>query len=148
MTEGAIALTAATAKTVLNLIAAANRTLWVVEFELSFDGVTAAAAPVLVEVMRSTQATAGTFTAGTVRQERGQAAYVAGSSVGKNYTVEPTVLTPIREFWADPYKGRETWQFPLGREPESLAAATGQGIAFRLTAPAAVNVRAGAAFEE
>ena len=53
------ALTAG-AKTVILAISAANSGLLVVEFGISFDGVTASAVPALVELVSSTQAGAGT----------------------------------------------------------------------------------------
>ncbi len=142
-TEGEVALAAATAKTVLNVIAPAGKEITLVAFKVDFDGVTAGAEPVLVELMRSTQATAGTSTAATPRRKRGPAGTV-GASAAKNYTTEPTVLTLIEDYAVDPYKGLFAIQLPLGREADAL----GEGLLLRLTAPAAVNARAWAEFEE
>jgi hypothetical protein len=148
-TEGAVALAAAgTAKTVLNVIGAAGKVLVVTEFGISLDGVTAAEKPILVELCRSTQASAGTSTAVTFRQVRGNPSFTISATAAKNYTAEPTVLTPVREYLIDPYKGSLVFPFPLGREIESLIAG---GIAIRCTIPtggAAVNIRAYMEIEE
>src|SRR5258706_14387527 len=55
----ATALVAATAKTLVNLISGANRIPLVTQMGISFDGVTASAIPVLVEMCYSTQGAAG-----------------------------------------------------------------------------------------
>lgn len=143
-TEGAIALAAAgTAKTVLNAVASAGMLLMATEVRVSFDGVTASEKPILVELCRSTQAGNGTgSSAVTARQVRGNPGATAGMSGYKNYSTEPTVLTPVREWLVDPYKGAEWVQLPLGREVESLIAG---GLCLRMTIPsggAAVNARA------
>jgi len=142
----AIALAAATAKTIVNVIPSAGRTATVTELSVSFDGVTASAVPVLVELCQSTQATAGTSTAGTLTQVRGRATTV-GATAGVNYTVEPTVLTATRQWLVTPNGGLWTIQFPLGREPEADAT-TVKGLALRVTAPAIVNVRGYVEFEQ
>jgi hypothetical protein len=142
----ATALTAATAKTIINIIPSTGRTATIVEFGVSFDGVTASAVPVLVELCSSTQATSGTSTAGTLTQLRGRTTTV-GATAGINYSAEPTVLTAIKQWLVTPYGGNLVIQFPLGREPEADAT-TNKGIAIRVTAPAAVNVRAYAEFEQ
>ncbi len=141
----AVPLVAATAKTVLNVISGADSPAFVVEFGISLDGVTASALPVLVEMCFSTQATAGTVRTSPVGvQIRGYPAYTSASAFGEGYTAEPTVLTIVKQWLVDPNKGLFVVQFPLGREPQGVitAATSGKGIAFRCTAPAAVNARA------
>ena len=142
----ATALTAATAKTIVNVIPSANRIATIVEFGVSFDGVTASAVPVLVELVSSSQGTSGTSTAGTINQIRGRLNTV-GATAGVNYTAEPTTLTVIKQWLVTPYGGNLVIQFPLGREPEADAT-TNKGIAIRLTAPAAVNARGYIEFEQ
>lgn len=139
----AVALVAATAKTVLNVIAPAQFGIDLKKFRVAFDGVTASAVPVLIELMLSTQATAGTSTAGTVNQVYGRT-ITAGFTSAYNYTAEPTVLSLIDSFLLDPNKGLVLYDFPLGDTPDS---AVSNGIALRCTAPAAVNVRATMWFE-
>lgn len=142
----AIALTAATAKTVWNVINAANSLIKIVEFSVSFDGVTSSGVPALVELCSSTQATAGTpGSSPTPTQIRGPLRTVQATA-GVNYSAEPTVLTPLKEWLIPVFNGSWTMQFPLGREPEQIT--TADALLLRITAPAAVNCRGYLEFEE
>ncbi len=144
-TEGAEALAAATAETVLNWVNAANGKIMLVEFEVSFDGITAAAIPVLVELCTSTQATAGTSSAATIKQIRGATRTVQATG-RHSYTAEPTVLTVLKHWFIRADGGVVIKQWPLGREIEQ--AVTADGLLLRCTAPAAVNVLASMEVEE
>jgi len=132
-----VALTAATAKTVLNIIGAASKTFVVVEFSLSFDGVTANAEPVLVELCYSDQGTAGTSTAFTPLQIRG-ATRSCDETAAVNYTAQNATLTVWKTWLVHPQTGI-TLQHPLGREPQQTVSS--DAICLRCTAPATVNVR-------
>ena len=144
--ENVSATAVTTAKTALLLTASANRILTVVEFGVSFDGVTASAVPVLVETVSGTAATAGTSTAATAVQIRGRPIAV-GATAGVNYTAEPTVLTRQKSWLVTPNGGVLVVQFPLGREPE-CEATTLKTWGIRITAPATVNYRCYAEFEQ
>jgi len=140
-TEGAVALSAATAKTIIGAKAHANSGLQLKSFEVAFDGVTASAVPVLIEVVYSTWATnsPGTnSTSTTPRQSYGRA-LTAGFTSGKTWSAEPTALTMLKEFLLTPNAGVVFYQWPLGMEPDCALA---EGFAIRCNAPAAVNVRA------
>jgi hypothetical protein len=141
-----VALTAATAKSILAAVAAANAPLRLTELSVSFDGVSGAAEPVTVELCASTQATAGTNTSFTPVQTRGRTRTVQAAGA-VNYTAEPTTLTVIKTWLVHPQTGM-VLQFPLGREPESSIAADAEALIVRCTAPAAVNVRGYIEFEE
>lgn len=143
-TNGDVALVAATAKTVINVINATNELLRIIEFGVGFDGVTAANEPVTVELCRSTQATAGTGTSHTIVQSGGPVRTVRATAL-RNYSAEPTVLTVVKRWLLHPQTG-QTIAFPLGREIEQVVSAN--ALALRLTAPAAVNVQAYVEFEE
>lgn len=143
-TNGDIALTAATAKTIMSGITAANSLLRLTEFGVSFDGVSATAEPVTVELCSSTQATAGTSTSHTIAQCRGPTRTVQATGA-RNYTAEPTVLTVLKRWLAHPQTGLVI-QFPLGREPEQVTG--GRALCLRCTAPANVNVQGYMEFEE
>lgn len=143
-TNGDVALTAATAKTILNVINAANGLIRITEMAVSFDGVSSTAEPVTVELCSSTQATAGTSTAHTIVQTRGPTRTVQATAA-RNYTAEPTALTVIKRWLVHPQTGLFV-QFPLGREPEQVT--TADGLCIRCTAPATVNVQAYIEFEE
>lgn len=132
------------AKTALMAIAAANSGLIVVEFGISFDGVTASAVPALVELVSSTQATAGTPTGTpTVTQIRGRVTGGEAPAASGRYSAEPTVLVRHKAWYVSPNGGVLVVQFPLGREPEiddSGGAIKAYGI--RVNVSANVNVMA------
>lgn len=132
-----IALAAATAKTILSFVGVANETFQVAEISIGFDGTSGSAEPGVVEVCRSTEATAGTSTSQNATQLRGPTRTVRGQGK-KNFTAEPTVLTPVKVYQVHP-QGTVVIQYPLGREPDQQGAAA---IAVRCTFPAAVNVNA------
>lgn len=144
----ATALSAATAKTLLNLIGGANDAGLITQVSCGFDGVTASAVPVLVDACFSTQGTAGTpGSSPTPTLLRGKGA--AGSTAGVDYSAEPTTLTPYDHFLLTPNGGLLVIQFPLGQEVQAdLSGGTNKGHAFRFNAPAAVNARAALRFEE
>jgi hypothetical protein len=142
VTEGAVALSAATPKTIIGAKAHANSGLQLAHVEVGFDGVTATAVPVLIELVYSTWATnaPGTnSTSTTARQEYGRA-LTAGWTGAKNWTTEPTALTVLEERLISPYGGGLViYDYPLGTLPDSALA---EGFGVRCTAPATVNVRA------
>lgn len=147
-TGAAVALSAATAKTVLCVIAPAQFGIDLKKVKVGFDGVTASAVPVLCELMTSTLATNSTpgtnNTTGTVNQIYGRS-ITAGFTSAYNYTAEPTVLSLIDSApLLDPNKGLVMYDMGFGTTPDS---AVSQGICIRCTAPAAVNVRAVMVFE-
>lgn len=143
------ALVAATAKTALNVIAGANDGPVITELSVTFDGVSASAVPVLVELCSSTQGAAGTSTAFTPLQIRGGDVRTASCTAGVNYTAEPTTLVVLKHWYVPPTSGLII-QHPLGREVEGLvtAATARKGLVLRLTAPAAVNYKVFVEYEE
>jgi hypothetical protein len=145
-TGAAVALSAATAKTVLAVIAPAQFGVDLVGYEVAFDGVTASAVPVLVEICSSTFATNSTpgtaNTTGTVNQTAGRT-ITPGFTGFYASTSEPTVLTPIDSFTMTPNGGTVIRDYN-GNTPDSAVSA---GFVIRCTAPAAVNVRATMFFE-
>lgn len=137
---GAIGLTAATAKTVAGIKAATNDIITLVKVEVSFDGVTASAVPVLIEVGTSTFATNAPGTASTSvtpASTRGRQA-TAMATAAKTWTTEPTVMVVLEEFLLTPNGGTYIADGVPAREIESPISG---GLVVRLTAPAAVNVR-------
>lgn len=139
---GAAVATGTVLKTILSVIAPAQFGVDLKKIRLGFDGVTASAVPILVELWLFT--TDGTGTAGTVNQVYGRT-ITAGFTTKYNYTVEPTGLTLIDQIpLVDPNKGLVIYDFPLGDSPDT---GVSQGFALRMTAPAAVNTRAVMWFE-
>lgn len=140
-TEGTVALAAATAKSILSVIAPAQFGIDLRSIEVGFDGVTAANAPVLVEIVGFT--TDGTGTGGTVNQVYGRA-ITAGFTTKHNYTVEPTTAVIFDEYSLSPNGGLIIRDWPLN---ESFDQDVSKLIVIRLTAPAIVNARATMKFE-
>lgn len=140
-TEGAVALAAATAKTIIGAKAHANSGLQLVGFRIGFDGVTASAVPVLVELGYCTWGanSPGTNSTSTTPRQRAGRSLTAGFTAGKTWTTEPTTITVLDEWLLTPNGGLVILDYPLGTEPDSALA---EGFVIRCTAPAIVNVRA------
>lgn len=141
---GDIALTAATAKSVLSVINATNGIIKVVELAACFDGTSPTAEPVTVELCSSTEATAGTATSHTIAQVSGTPRAVQATAK-RGFTAEPTVLTVLKRWLVHPQSSL-VLQFPLGREP--IQASSADALVLRCTAPAAVNFQGYLEFTE
>ena len=142
-----VALVAATAKSVLTVIAPASFGIDLTKYRLGFDGVTASAVPVLVEWCDNTLAsnsTPGTNnTTGTVTQVYGRS-ITAGFTGFYASTTEPTVLTRYDSYTLTPNGGLVIYDWPLGTSHDTPVSA---GISLRLTAPAVVNANGAVWFE-
>lgn len=146
VTGGAIALVAATAKSIIGVKSHANSGTDLQTIEVGFDGVTPSAVPVLVELCYCTfgaNSPGTNSTSVTPAQEYGRVLTV-GATAGKNWTTEPTTITVLRERLLTPNGGLIIWQYALGTTPDT---ALGEGFVIRCTAPAAVNVRGDLAWE-
>lgn len=140
-TEGAVALSAATAASIIGVKSTSDFGLDLKKYRIGFDGVTASAVPVLVEVCYCTfgASSPGTnSTSTTPRQQYGRV-IAAGFTSGKTWTTEPTTITVIESNLLTPNGGALWYDWPLGDTPDS---AVSEGFVLRCTAPAAVNVRA------
>ena len=141
VTGGAVALTAATAKSVIGVKSHANFGIDLKKLTLSFADTDASEVPVLIEICQSTFATNGpgtNSTSVTPLQTYGRSITV-GATAAKTWTTEPTVLTVIREFLLTPAGGVVMYDWPLGDSPDS---AVSEGFVVRCTAPSATDVRA------
>jgi len=147
-TEGAVALSTTT-KSILGVksgATTANFGVDLIGIRVAFDGTTAGATPVRVELCAASFATnpPGTSsTSVTVRQRYGRLAGT-GFTAARNWTSEPTVLTVLDEWLLTPNGGLVIYDWPLGTSPDSPL---GEGFVIRCTADAAVNVRATMYFE-
>lgn len=141
ITNGSQALTAATAKTVIEASTTANVPCEWIALDITFDGVTASAVPVRVDIC--TYAATGTGTAYTPKR-LGQAVGTAQTTSKINDTVEPTTPVILMSWFIPPTSG-QLYQWPLGRELFHNVS-TVQGI--RLTAPAGVNTIVNLTIEE
>lgn len=139
-TEGEISLTAATAKTVLQLVAPSAQDIALIEGSISFDGISATDAAVQVDLL--IQTTAGTSSAGTpVKNNRQHGAIQTASRI--TITAEPTASDVLRRWDVHPQSGRD---FPLNLS--NIVVAAGERIGLRCTAPANVNCLAWISWEE
>jgi len=141
-----VALSAATAKSVIGVSSPSTFGVDLKKLRIGFDGVTASAVPVLVELCVATFATNGpgtNSTSITPVQAYGRS-IVAGFTAARNWTAEPTVLTPVDNWTLTPNGGLVILDFPLGDTPDS---AVSNGFVIRCTAPAVVNVQAALWFE-
>jgi hypothetical protein len=145
-TEGAVALTGGAAKTILGVRGNAAFGVDWLGYEIGFDGVTASAVPVLVELCYVTFATnpPGTNSTGTTIDTMYGRVVASGFTGGRNWTAEPTVVTAFHEFLLTPNGGLIIKDFPRDRTPDS---AFSEGFGIRCNAPANVNVRATMFFE-
>lgn len=138
----AAALSAATAKTVIGVQGASDFGIDLRKIRFGFDGVTNTNAAVAVELCTATFATnpPGTSsTAITPLRVSGGGLAATGFLAASNWTTEPTVLAVIDAFLVTPFGGTFTLDYVPGIDgPDSPLA---QGLAIRLTAPNAVNVR-------
>lgn len=140
-TGGAVALSAATAKTVLGAKAHANSGIYLKKWRISFDGVTASAVPVLVEVCYCTFGAnpPGTNSTSVTPVISSGRSTTVGWTAAKTWTTEPTTITVLEETLLTPNGGVILYDYPLQDEPDT---ALGEGLALRITAPAIVNCRA------
>lgn len=142
VTGADVALVAATPKSVLGVQSGSAFGLDLKKIRVGFDGVSASAEPVLVELCYATFATNGpgtNSTSVTPVQVYGRA-ITHGVTAARNWTSEPTVLTVLDEWLLTPNGGLAVYDIPLGDTPDS---APSEGFVVRCTAPASVNVRAG-----
>lgn len=137
-----VALTAATSRTALQLVAAANHAVRVLGFSATFDGVSPTGEPVLVELVRQT--TAGTMSSLTpVKKDPGRDETLQ-TTAQHTATAEPTTTDVLDRKEVHPQSGYEKL-FPLGQE---IIVPGGGRVGLRFTAPDAVNVVAQLDFEE
>lgn len=140
--SGETACVAATAKTVLQLVAPSNHRLRVKEFSLTSKGTNNTAAPVLVELVR--QSDAGTSSAATPVALDESTDETLQATARKTVTAEPTGTVVVKSFEVHPQAGF-VWQSPFGGE---IPIKGGTRLGIRVTAPADVTVNAEFVAEE
>jgi len=131
----AVALVAATAKTVAMVTAAANQCVRVKEIRVTFDGATSTATPVKIETGRPSSA--GTFTAATLRKKDTARAETIQTTGGINASAEPTWTTVIDDTAYIPAYGGVYHYIAPFDNPIIVAGGARYGV--RCTAPANVN---------
>ncbi len=141
----AVALVAATAQTLILLQEASDYFIeQLVEFGISFDGVTAGAVPVQVDVTRVQSTGTSGVNAAVARTDSG-ISNASRSTAATGFTVEPSSPVVFKSMYVDPNKGLFIYQFPPGTR------SVGGGStwpAIRATAPANVNCDAWLTWQE
>lgn len=136
-----IALTAATAKTVIQVVAAANHKVKLLRWGVFFDGTSATAEPVQVRLLR--QSTAGTMSSLTPTKQTTDSETVQ-TTAQHTATAEPTAGDVLDICEVHPQSGYE-----VVLTPDNYIWVAGSGrVGIECTAPAGVNVRAKIVFEE
>lgn len=136
-----VALTAATAKTVVGVKCATNVCLRALEIGFGFDGATSTNAAVVCEIGTCTWATNSPGTNSTsvtpAKQDTGRAETIQATA-GKTWTTEPTTITVLQVIDLPQYNGFMV--LPLAQWYSTLILAGGNGLVLRLTSPNNVNV--------
>jgi hypothetical protein len=143
-----VALTAATAKSVVGSKAATNVCVKVTECAISFDGATSTNAPAVCEFMQSTFGANPPGTASTAvtppKRDTGRAETIQ-STHAKTWTTEPTTLTLQRAIDLGQYNGVLVYMHPFAAPFIIIG---GQGCVLRITSPNNVNYSGGLGEEE
>jgi len=136
------ALAAATIETLIQLIAAANHRVKILEWGIFFNGTSNTAEPVDVQLQRQTDAgTGSSLTPVKLDDSIGETLLTTGQ---QDFNAEPTSTDEVDVALVHP----QSWyvkQFPYGREPKIGG---GDRLGLRATAPAIVSCRAYIVFEE
>lgn len=136
------ALAAATAETVLQVVAPAGRPVSVIRWAVSFNGVTATDAPVQVDLLRLTSS--GTSSAFTpVRLD--PYSEVAAATARTAHTAEPSYGDVLETYEVTPYAGLLVVQYA---PDERIKVGPGGRLGIRCSAPSAVACTAYLVFDE
>jgi len=136
------ALAAATKETLIQLIAAANHRVKILEWGVYFDGISSTEAP--VEITLERQSDAGTGSSLTLVKLDDSIADTLLTTAQQDFSVDPTPGNVLEVKEVHPQGGFEK-QYRVGEEP---IIGGGDRLAITATAPAIVNVRAYIKFEE
>lgn len=139
ITTPEIALSASATKTLLALFGSASFRARVVEWGVSFDGISVTDAPIIVGISRFTadNGTRTTTTTEVLWDLDGAAATCVGR---ENYTAEPTTTDLLVREECHAQSGTFR-QYPYGREI-TIQASTASGIGVTVFTPAAVAANA------
>jgi hypothetical protein len=138
----AVALVAATEKTVVQVNAPAQQRIKISRVGIFFDGASTTAIPVRVKLILVS--TAGTNTALTLAKQLSSDSETIQSTAGENATAEGTNSTLLDEWLIHPQMGLDL-TYAFGQEKIIVG---GGRVAIKVTAPAVVNCIAKIEFEE
>lgn len=127
VTDTAPTLTSSTAKTVLQILAAANRRVIVTGVVVSFDGVTAADAPIRVDLVLQSDVGSGSSAVTPTKLEQSISESLQSTAV-RNCTSEPTGSTIYHSEYVHEQGG-----VPLAIVPGSIIIKAGDRLGIRAT---------------
>lgn len=135
--------TGTSAKTLLQLVAPANQRLKVREISISFKGVTSTDAPILVDILRQTDA--GTMSALTINPDDAGYDETLQATAQHTATVEPTAGVVLLREEVHPQGGAFLWQARFAGE-RTVKGGTRLGV--RVTAGVSVSAVTRLEYEE
>ncbi len=136
--------TGTSAKTLLQLIAAANHGVLVKEIEIDFQGTSNTATPIRVDVLRQTSAGTMTSSASTIVKDPDDSDETIQTTVADTATGEPTAGDILKTWIVHPQTGK-SWQARFGEE---IKIGGGDRLGVRVTAAADVNAAISVTGEE
>lgn len=142
--SGPVACAAATAKTLLQLVAPTNQRVKITNISISSDGITPTAIPMRVRILRQTTAGTGGSAVTPVLVEPELTETIQTTALSAP-TAEPTAGAVLRDFVVPQYMGNYEFFLPMGQE---WMIGGGGRIGIEITASASVNVSVEAQFEE
>lgn len=133
-----VVLTADTSS-IMEIIGDADVTARLTEFSISFNGVSATQAPILVKLRQITATGTGTACTEVAVQRSGKTAPQCQAK--HTLTVEPTMVATVAlgQWYVHPQGGLLVVQYPLGREPVICDGVAAQGLALELTSASGVT---------
>ena len=115
MNSGKVATASAAAKVAVEIATGAAVTCKIVAFDVSFDGTSATATPILIELVKTTAASSG-GAAGTNNVVSADTSRTSQFTSRTNDTTDGTSPTVLSGWLVHPQTGL-SYQWPLGREP-------------------------------
>lgn len=133
-----VVLTADTSS-IMELLGASTAVARLVEFSISFNGISSTQAPILVKLRQITATGTGTACTEVGNQRTAKTAPLVQAK--HTLTVEPTMVATVAlgQWYVHPQGGLLVVQYPLGREPVICDGSASQGLALELTSASGVT---------
>lgn len=135
--------TSTVAKTILQIVAAANHRVLLGEIGIFFEGAVPTGTPIKVDLVRQSDAGTGSAAATVIKVDESTDETLQTTAI-KGCTTEPTTTSIVWTALVHPTAG-ERWQAPL---TEKIPCKGGTRLGLRVTAAASINCLASLDFEE
>lgn len=132
-TSVAVALVAATEKTVLQVVGGTNVIEAIQGFDVAFDGISNTAVPVVVKLITTSTAGTGTSRTPLKTKDTSTSLLVTGT---ENHSAEGANANLLKTFYIHPQAGVV---YPFNLQDSEIEIASAARLALKITAPAAVN---------